>query len=130
MTTTTVEIPTSLLEQQASLNASLATIAEEQAKLATQKSEVEASLARLDRAIRFLRGEEIPVMRPAGSNGPRKPMSEEAKQKIREAMLRRSAAAKAAVPAPSAPEAAPAPVPVPDTTTKTASAKSGKKAGK
>ena len=121
----TIEIPTSLIDQQNNLNATLETIANEQNKLAAQKIEAQQSLQRIDQAIRYLRGESIPLVK--SSNG-RKPMSAEARERIRQGLLKASAAKKAAASAPTAPEVVPAPASVPTSTPKASSGRRATKA--
>ena len=124
MTSLTVEIPQTLIDQQTELTATLATIATEQAKLTTQQTEVETSLRRIDQAVRFLRGEVvIPVVGTAG----RKPMSAEARENIRQGLLASAARKKAASAVPQVAAPAVEPAPVPDSPAK---AVGGKKAAK
>lgn len=131
-TMTAVEIPASLIDQQSALNATIAQIIAEQSALTTRKSEAENSLARIDKVIRILRGEEI--LAPAGGVGTRKPMSQAGKDAIRAGLLRSAEAKKAAAVAASAVTAAPQTVPEPSAPTPApvspADTKGGKKATK
>jgi len=121
----TIEIPTSLIDQQNNLNATLETIANEQNKLAAQKIEAQQSLQRIDQAIRYLRGESIPLVK--SSNG-RKPMSAEARERIRQGLLKASAAKKAAAATAQSVEAVPVAAPTPATTPKASSGRRATKA--
>jgi len=131
---TLVTIPVELTEQQTTLTNTISQIGKQIAELMTQKSDAEIALRRIDTAVRFLRGESVALVKPtpAGSDGkPKRAMSDEAKQKIREAMLRRSG--KAAQPTMAAPvpekheTASVAPAP---TASLTAAKKAAKKVGK
>ena len=134
-TNVAVTIPQELTDQQTTLTTTITSIDTEMEKLANQRHEAEQSLARINRAVGYLKGEEIiPVERPAGGIGARRPMSEQGKQNIRTALIaaaarKREAAATAAASAAS-PTAqivadAPTPVAVPDPLPKTVSAKKG-----
>jgi hypothetical protein len=109
----TVVIPQELIDQQSCLTSKLSDLAKQEAELAVQKTAIESSLRRIDTAVRFLRGEALPVLKVEGV---RRPMSEAGKANIRAALLRNSeakrAAAKAAAEAPPAPETPSAPGPV------------------
>jgi uncharacterized membrane protein len=125
MTTLNVTIPQELLDQQTTLTTTLAEISQKQTELTAQQAEVQTSLRRIDQAIRFLRGEVVvPVV---GTTG-RKPMSAEARENIRQGLIRSAEAkraAKVAAPAPTAPESVPEPTPAPATPAKSASSKKG-----
>jgi hypothetical protein len=117
---TAVEIPQSLIDQQSSLNSTISTIETEIQKLTGQKLEAQASLSRIIRAIGYLKGEIIPLERPAGGVGTRKPMSEAGKAAIRAGLLASAARKREALAAVSAASQAPqivpeqsAPVPAP-----------------
>ena len=125
MTTLNVTIPQELIDQQTSLTATLESIATEQAKLSTQKTEAEQSLRRIDTAIKFLRGEAIPLVKPEGA---RRPMSEQARANIKAGLLASAARKKAASAAPQHVETVPVAASAPATTPKPASAKRGAKA--
>jgi hypothetical protein len=113
--TVTVTVPAELTTQQETLTAQIANIDSDLATLNEQRTAAVDGLARVERVIRILKGEPEPVQEvPVGG---RKPMSEQAKQNIREGLLRAAAAKKAvqaAIPAtaPTPEPAAPAPTPV------------------
>src|SRR6202030_1136786 len=99
----------------AELEATLAGIAGEVEKLAAQRKDIQIALNQISTCISVLSGQPLPDPKPATATGAttRKPMSDEARQRIAEG-LRKSAqaraAAKAAQGAPPAPqEGAPAP---------------------
>jgi len=122
----TIEIPEALTTQQSALTASIAEIVALQEKLASQKLEAETSLRRIDTAIKFLKGESIPLVKPEGA---RRPMSQASKDAIRAGLLasaaRKKAAAEVTNAVPQAVEAASAPAPAPDAQVKASSAKKG-----
>jgi hypothetical protein len=128
---TEVTIPQSLIDQQSSLNSTIAQIVAEQSALTTKKAEAENSLLRINKVIAILKGEE--VLSPAGGVGTRRPMSEQAKLNIKNGLIAAAARkreAKAASTVSQAPqidsqESAPAPAPV-----SPADTKGGKKATK
>ena len=136
-TNVAVTIPQELTDQQTTLTTTITSIDTEMEKLANQRHEAEQSLARINRAVGYLKGEIIPVERPTGGVGTRRPMSEQGKQNIRTALIaaaarKREAAATAAASAAS-PTAqivadAPTPVAVPDPLPE--SPKAAKKGGK
>ena len=134
---TEVTIPASLLEQQVTLTTTITTINSELETLATKRHEAETSLARINRAVAYLRGEIIPIERPAGGSGTRRPMSQAGKDAIRAGLLasaarKREAAATAAAsaanqPAQIVPDASVStPAPVPPAETKAAKKRAGK----
>jgi hypothetical protein len=133
-TNVAVTIPQELTDQQTTLTTTITSIDTEMEKLANQRHEAEQSLARINRAVGYLKGDIIPVERPAGGVGTRRPMSEQGKQNIRTALIaaaarKREAAATAAasaatLPAPVVSEPS-APTPAPDPLPKTVSAKKG-----
>ena len=129
---TEVTIPQSLIDQQSSLNSTIAQIVAEQSALTTKKAEAENSLLRINKVIAILKGEE--VLSPAGGVGTRKPMSQAGKDAIRAGLLRSAEAKKAAAVAASAVTAAPQTVPEPSAPTPApvspADTKGGKKATK
>ena len=133
-TNVAVTIPQELTDQQTTLTTTITSIDTEMEKLANQRHEAEQSLARINRAVGYLKGEIIPVERPAGGVGTRRPMSEQGKQNIRTALIaaaarKREAAATTAASAVSA--AAPVesqpsvPVPAADPLPETKAAKKG-----
>jgi peptidoglycan hydrolase CwlO-like protein len=106
--TFTIEVPQALTAQYNTLTSKLADIEQQQGALTAQRAEVEASLSRIQNAIRYLNGEMVPLVK----EGPvRRPMSQEAKDRIRAGILAARAKKKAAIEAAQAPETAPAPVP-------------------
>jgi peptidoglycan hydrolase CwlO-like protein len=138
MTPININIPESLTTQKAELETTLAGIASEEEKLATQRKDIQAALNTISSGIAILSGQTLPETKPAtATRTTRKPMSDEARQRIAEG-LRKSAQAKAiakaaqgAAPEPQAsapepadaqlvasvpqdPAQAPADVPVPD----------------
>ncbi len=107
MTPISITIPESLTAQKAELETTLAGIATEEEKLATQRKDIQFALQPITTAIAILSGQPVPVTTPAAMPGTtRKPMSPEARQRIAEG-LRKSAQARAAAMA--AQGAAPAP---------------------
>jgi len=122
---TTIEIPSALTDQQSALTASIAEIVAQQEKLANQKLEAETSLSRIAQAVRFLRGESIPLVK---QDGARRPMSEQARANIKAGLLASAARKKAAGAAAQAPEAVPVAAPTPATTPKASSGRRATKA--
>ena len=115
MTPITIAVPESLSNQKAELDSKLAGITDEEAKLASQRAEIQDALHSIDSAIAVLTGQPLPAAKLVAGTG-RKPMSPEARQRIAEG-LRKSAQAralaKAAQVAPPVPEIPPEePVPV------------------
>ena len=101
MTSLTVEVPAELLSQQTALNTKIEEIVKSITELTNQKVETETNLRRVDTAIRYLRGEAIPVIKTTGA---RRPMTEEAKKRIGDALRAAAARKKAAASAPEMPE--------------------------
>jgi hypothetical protein len=129
---TEVTIPASLLEQQVTLTTTITTINSELETLATKRHEAETSLARINRAVAYLRGEIIPIERPAGGTGPRRPMSPEARENIRQGLLasaarKKAAAAGTVAPAPQIDSQESAPAPAPDPLPESPKATTGRK---
>ena len=112
MTPITVAVPESLTKQKRELESTLTTILAEEEKLVTKRKEIQAALAIIATSVAILSGELVPT-------ATRKPMSEEAKQRITEGLRKaREAKAKGAEvvgSAPQAPAPAPAEVSVADT---------------
>jgi succinylarginine dihydrolase len=132
-TNVAVTIPQELTDQQTTLTTTITSIDTEMEKLANQRHEAEQSLARINRAVGYLKGEIIPVERPAGGIGARRPMSQAGKDAIRAGLLASSARKKAAAASAASPTAqivadAPTPVAVPDPLPE--SPKAAKKGGK
>lgn len=88
MTMTTITIPAELLTQRSALQTQLEEIAIQEAALIAQKSEVEISLKRIDQVVRLLNGE---VLLPVVAQGARRPMSEQARENIRQGLIRAAA---------------------------------------
>jgi ABC-type transporter Mla subunit MlaD len=86
-----IVIPESLASQKTDLEAALVKITEEQAKLATQRKDIEGALTNLNTVLNILSGKTPVPVTPAAPA--RKPMSPEARQRISEA-LKKAAAAK------------------------------------
>lgn len=105
--TPTIEVPEALTAQYNTLTSKLADIEQQQSALNAQRAEVEASLSRIQNAIRYLNGEMIPVVKEGTV---RRPMSAEARENIRQGLLRAAAAKKAKANAAQIGEKAPAPV--------------------
>jgi hypothetical protein len=96
MTPININIPESLTTQKAELEAILTGIASEEEKLATQRRDIQVALNTITTCISVLSGQPLPETKPATATGTtRKPMSDEARQRIAEG-LRRSAQARAA----------------------------------
>jgi hypothetical protein len=101
---TSFTIPQELIDQQTNLTNQISEIEKNLSELTAQKSEVETQLHRVENAIRYLKGEAIPILK---TTGVRRPMSAESKERIRQGLLKANAAKKAA----KSSEAAPIPVP-------------------
>jgi len=94
LTPITIEIPDSLTTQKTELELRLGAIAEDEAKLASQRTEIQDALRSIDTAVAVLTGQPLPAAKSVAATG-RKPMSPEARHRIAEG-LRRSAQARAA----------------------------------
>lgn len=93
--TINIVIPEQLTIQQNELEAALAGIAAEEAKLAAQRKDVQTALGAIGTAIAVLSGKPFPPSKLVPGDKPaRRPMSEEAKARIAEG-LRRAREAKA-----------------------------------
>lgn len=110
---TVIVIPESILTQQNEMEQKIAELNTNIAALVAFREELESGLMKISHVISILNGE-IPVIAPPTVSG-RKPMSEEAKAKISEALkashLRKSQLT-AEVPQPASPEPAPLAEPV------------------
>ena len=113
MTPIQIAVPESLTAQKVELEATLAGIASEEEKLATQRKDIQVALQSITTAVAVLSGQPLPASKVVTVTG-RKPMSPEARQRIAEG-LRKSAQAKAlakaaqvVAPAPQVPAPAPA----------------------
>ena len=115
MTPIQIAVPESLTAQKAELETTLAGIAGEEERLATQRKDIQVALQSISTAVAILSGQPLPANKAvAGIATARKPMSEEAKKRIGEGLRKyREAkalakAAQLAAPAPqvSAPEPA------------------------
>jgi peptidoglycan hydrolase CwlO-like protein len=91
-TNTTIAIPQDLLTQKSDLEAAVARIIEQQDKLTAQRKDIEAALVNITTVIDILSGK-TPVPVPASTT--RKPMSEESRRKLSEALKRAAATKKA-----------------------------------
>ena len=115
MTPIEITVPESLVDKRSEVDSKLAGITDEEAKLTSQRAEIQDALRAIDTAIAVLTGQPLPAAKLVAGTG-RKPMSPEARQRIAEG-LRKSAQAralaKAAQVAPPVPEIPPEePVPV------------------
>ena len=124
MTPINIAVPESLTKQKRELESTLATILAEEEKLVTKRKEIQAALAIIASSVAILAGELVPT-------ATRKPMSEDAKQRIADGLRKaREAKAKATEvvgSAPQAPAQAPADVPVADTALEPGSARKAAK---
>ena len=93
MTPIQIAVPESLTAQKVELEATLAGIASEEEKLATQRKDIQVALQSITTAVAVLSGQPLPASKVVTVTG-RKPMSPEARQRIAEG-LRKSAQAKA-----------------------------------
>ena len=119
-----VVIPAELVAQQSTLVSKIAEIEQQQNELIAQRAEAEASLSRIQNAIRYLNGEMIPVVKEGTV---RRPMSAEARIRISEGLKRSAAAKKAAAVIPQPVETVPVPEPVGAGPTKSEKAVSAKR---
>jgi hypothetical protein len=87
MTTISIVVPESLAKQKRELESNLTTILAEEEKLVTRRKEIQAALAIIASSVAILSGELVPT-------AVRKPMSEDAKQRISDG-LRKAREAKA-----------------------------------
>ena len=112
MTPITIAVPESLSKQKRELETTLTTILADEEKLVTKRKEIQAALAIIASSVAILSGELVPTAM-------RKPMSDDAKQRIAEGLRKaREAKAKATElvgSAPQEPAQASAKVPVADT---------------
>lgn len=98
MTPIDIAVPESLTRQKRELETTLTTILAEEEKLVAKRKEIRAALAIIASSVAILSGELVPT-------ATRKPMSEEAKQRITEGLRKaREAKAKAAEGVGSAPQ--------------------------
>ena len=113
MTPIQIAVPESLTAQQAELESTLAGIATEEQKLATQRKDIQVALRSISAAVAILSGQPLPANKAvAGIATARKPMSEEAKKRIGEGLrkyreakaLAKAAQVEASAPQGSAPE--------------------------
>lgn len=115
MTPINIAVPESLTKQERELELTLTTILADEEELVTKRKEIQAALAIIASSVAILSGELVP-------SATRKPMSEDAKQRIadglRKAREAKAQAAQVAAPAPQEPAQAPADVPVADTARK------------
>jgi hypothetical protein len=125
MTPITIAVPESLSKQKRELETTLTTILADEEKLVTKRKEIQAALAIIASSVAILSGELIPAAM-------RKPMSDDAKQRIADGLRKaREAKAKATEvlgSAPQPPAQAPADVPVADTAREPGSARKAAKA--
>jgi len=106
MTPINIAVPESLTAQKAELDSTLAGIATEEQKLATQRKDIQTALQSISAAVAILSGQPLPETKAAPATT-RKPMSEEAKKRIGEGLRKyreAKALAKAAQGAASAPQ--------------------------
>ena len=90
-----IVVPDALTTQKAELETTLAGIAREEEKLATQRKDIQIALNTISTAVAVLSGQTLPVASAATAKGTtRKPMSPEARLRIAEG-LRKAAQAKA-----------------------------------
>jgi hypothetical protein len=82
MTSINITVPESLTKQKAELETVLTTLAAEEEKLASQRSDVQIALNTIANGIAILSGQPLPVIKAAVGTSARKPMSAEAKQRI------------------------------------------------
>jgi hypothetical protein len=75
MTPISIAVPESLTKQKRELESTLATILAEEEKLVTKKKEIQAALSIIASSVAILSGELVPTAM-------RKPMSDDAKQRI------------------------------------------------
>ncbi len=112
MTPINIAVPESLTKQKRELESTLATILAEEEKLVAKRKEIQAALAIIASSVAILSGELVP-------SATRKPMSDDAKQRIADGLRKaREAKAKAAEvvgSAPQGPSPASADAPVADT---------------
>jgi hypothetical protein len=117
MTPIQFAVPEALIAQKAKLETTLARIASEEERLATQRKDIQAALQSISAAVAILSGQPLPASKVAPATT-RKPMSAEARQRIGEGLRKyreAKALAKAALaeaPAPQAPAPAPTDIPV------------------
>ncbi len=104
MTPFQIVIPETLTAQKAELEATLAGIASEEAKLASQRKDIQTALQSISTAVAVLSGKLLPTSKAAPATT-RKPMSEEAKARIGEGLRKYREAKKAAQIAAPAPQA-------------------------
>jgi hypothetical protein len=125
MTPISIAVPESLTKQKRELESTLATILAEEEKLVTKKKEIQAALSIIASSVAILSGELVPTAM-------RKPMSDDAKQRIADGLRKaREAKAKATEvvgSAPQAPAQATADVPVADSPREAGSARKAARA--
>ena len=124
MTPINIAIPESLTKQKRELESALNTILTEEEKLVTKRKEIQAALAIIASSVAILSGELVP-------SAMRKPMSDDAKQRIGEGLRKareaKAQAAQVVALAPQAPAQATADAPVPDTAQEPRSARKAAK---